>query len=221
MLTRKPIRNSRGRPQRLPGSARAVSRTRDRNRSSTTDNCRRRAAAAADALRAYCCTAEHRHYAPSHEKAGAVHGVETEEATPPGCADVASRPTGIHHLTKTLRRFHKGVLSTRRPVGASFEAAAPQILRPTGGTTWFECFLGRSCVRIRRSFLRETKTRSRECSMVLCGRPSRAHFQEVHQYQASLFLSAVSKRICKFKTTHFFFAGVFIIEKLSSNRVTI
>lgn len=67
--------------RRLPGSARAVSRTRDRNCSSTTDNCRRGAAAATDALRAYCCTAEHRYYPPSHEKAetDTAHGVRARD----------------------------------------------------------------------------------------------------------------------------------------------
>lgn len=67
--------------RRLPGSARAVSRTRDRNCSSTTDNCRREAAAATDALRAYCCTAEHRYYPPSHEKAATdtAHGVRARD----------------------------------------------------------------------------------------------------------------------------------------------
>lgn len=43
-------------------------------------------AAVADALRAYCCKAEHQHYQPSREKADTVQGGETAEAAPAGCA---------------------------------------------------------------------------------------------------------------------------------------
>lgn len=146
--------------------------------------------------------------------------LETEEATLPGPCGRRGKPEST-----ISRRLSQGYTKIYFPRDFQLgRSSKPPILWPTEGTTGSECFLGRSCVRIRRSFLRETKTRTSEYSMELWGRPSRANIQEVHQYHASLFLSAVPKRkqmVCKFRTTHLLLPGVFIQENLSSNRDTI
>lgn len=144
--------------RRLPGSARAVSRTRDRNCSSTTDNCRRRAAAATDALRAYCCTAEHRYYPPSHEKADNAHGVRATDRRGNTARSCGRRGKPESTISRRLSQGNTKIYFPRDfQLGRS---SKPPILWPTEGTTGSECFLGRSCVRIRRLFLRETKTRT-------------------------------------------------------------
>lgn len=74
--------------------------------------------------------------------------LETEEATPPGLADVAGKPEST-----ISRRLSQGYTKIYFPRDFQLgRSSKPRLLRsslwPTEGTTGSECFLGRSCVRI-------------------------------------------------------------------------
>lgn len=211
-----------GAQEGLPGSARVVSRTQDRNCSSTTDNCRRRAAAATDALRAYCCTAEHRYYPPSHEKADTGHGVrarETEEATPPGRADVAGNrsPPSHEDSHRVTQRYTFHETYSRGVVRSRGSSVSSGLLKAQPGSNVSldaaACVYGdHFCAKPKRE-----PVSTQWCSEEDQVEQTFKRFISI----TTLFLSAVPKRkqmVCKFRTTHLLFPGVFIQENLSSNR---